>query len=64
MGNGNDGNVVLQACGLNPLIVYFDANTCYIWKGNVITRHEISSENIRSLGFRDMREGVALKGLI
>ena len=52
----------VRACGLNPLVVYFDVNTHYIWKGNMITRREISSENIHSLGFRDMKKGVALRG--
>ena len=52
----------VSTCGLNPLMVYFDVNIRYIWKGNMITRCEISSKNIRSLGFRDMREGVALRG--
>ena len=35
-----------------------------IWEGNVTTRVVIQTENIRSLGFRDTREGEMIRGLI
>ena len=40
---------------------YFDVKTCDVWEVNVTTRREIWNENIRSLGFRDIREGSDVK---
>ena len=55
----------MQMCGLNSLMVCFNVKTCVIYgSGNVITRSEIFIQNIRSLGFRDIREGVTLRRLI
>ena len=45
-------------------MVYCNIKTYDIWEGNVTTRTEISFENIRSRGFWDIREGVALRRLI
>ena len=49
----------MQACGLNPLMVYFDVKTHDIWEENLtIIGDIIYTKNIRTLGFRDTRGGV------
>ena len=54
----------VQACGLNTLVVYFNVETHVYERRNVTIRSEIETMNIRSLGFRDVREGVTLRRLI
>ena len=46
------------------LVVYFNVKIHDMWEGNVTIRCQISTENICSLGFRDVREGVALRRFI
>ena len=41
----------MRACDLKSLMVYFNVKTYNIWKGNVTTKSEILTEDIRSLGF-------------
>ena len=38
-----------ETYGLNSMVVYYNAKTCDIWEGNMITRSEIWIENIHSL---------------
>jgi hypothetical protein len=55
----------MQMCALNSLIVCFNVKPRDVYgSGNVITRSEISIQNIRSLGLWDIREGVTLRRLI
>ena len=46
----------IWVCGLNPLMVCFNAKTCDIWEGNVTIRRETSNKNIRSLELWDIRQ--------
>ena len=46
------------------MVVYFNVKLCDIWEGNMITRSKIQTENIRSLGFWDIREGIILRRLV
>ena len=52
----------VQACWFEFLMGYFNVKIYDIWEGNVITKSEILTENIRSLGFPHLREGVIFKG--
>ena len=63
--NDDNFNVIInvRACNLKSL-VYFNVKTHNIWEGNVTIRNEISIENICSLGFWDLREGMILRRLI
>jgi hypothetical protein len=45
-------------------VVYFSVKTYNIWDGDMTIRSGIQIENICSLGFWDMREGVILRRLI
>ena len=54
----------MWACGFNSLVVYFYVNTRDIREEYMTTRSELYTEDIRSLGFRDVREGVTWRRLI
>jgi hypothetical protein len=54
----------MQRCGLTSLVVYINDKFHDIRKRNATIRSEIWATNIRSLGFRDIREYVTLWKLI
>jgi hypothetical protein len=54
----------VQARGLDYLVVSLNVKTHDIWEVNVTRRSEVSTENICSLGFHDIRREVTLKKLI
>jgi hypothetical protein len=54
----------IQGCGLTSLVVCINDKICDIREKNVTIRSEIWTTNIRSLGFRDIREWVTLWRLI
>ena len=54
----------VRGCGLTSLVVCINDKFHDIRERNVTIRSEIWTTNIRSLGFRDIRECVALRGLI
>jgi hypothetical protein len=54
----------MRTSGLNFEVDDFDVKTLAVWEGSVTIRCETQTKNICSLGFRDRREGVPLRGLI
>ena len=54
----------IWGCGLTSLVVCINDKFCDIRERNVTRRSEIWTTNIRSLGFRDIRECVTLWRLI
>jgi hypothetical protein len=50
----------VRACGLKSLVIYFNIKICDIWEKNMAVRSEIMTENIHSLGFQGIREGVTI----
>ena len=53
-----------RECGLRSLADYLDVKSRDVWEGNVTRRGEIYIEHIRSLGFRDIIEGVTIRRLV
>jgi hypothetical protein len=49
---------------LNFSVVYYNVKTYDIWERNMTVRSEVYTENMDSLGFGDLREGVTLRRLI
>ena len=54
----------MQRGGLTSLVICMNDNICDIRERNMTIRSEIWTTNIRSLGFRNIREWVILWGLI
>ena len=46
---------------LHSLTVYFNVKPHDIWEGNVTTRREIAIDNVWSLCFWDISEGLTLR---
>ena len=57
-------HILTRGCGLTSLMVYINEKIRDIRERNMTIRSEIWTMNIRSLGFRDIREWVILWGLI
>ena len=53
----------MRGCGLTSWVVCIDDKFCDIRERNVTIKREIGTTNIRSLGFRDIRECVTLWSL-
>ena len=53
----------MWGCGMISCVVCINYKFCDIREKNVTTRSEIWTTNIRSLGFRDIRECVTLRSL-
>ena len=54
----------MRGYGLTSWVVCINNKLCDTWEGNVTTKSEIWTMNIRSLGFRDVRGCVTLWRLI
>ena len=52
----------VQACGLNTLVVSIVVKACDIWEGIATTRGESQVENIRFLGFWNMKRRSDIMG--
>ena len=60
--NDNTDNVMRASVWFEFFGGVFYCQNKHIWEGNMTTRSEIQTENIRSVGFQDdMREGATLR---
>jgi hypothetical protein len=62
--NYNDGNMMCVSVWFEYLGVYFNVKTHNIGEEYMVTKSEIQTKNIRSLGLRELREGLTLNSLI